>query len=450
MNQKYSYIHSACPCEYSNNYHDIYIMIMEGNDDMNILLRQNFNNFGNFSRPNPKVQNSNAGTNNFLNTGPYKEIPPPLSGNPENLFGQGFAVSMSGDGKTLAIGMNDRANGGVYIFINNNGTWTQQGPRLQSTDLINAGQGLSVSLSYDGNSLVSGAPLAKNDAGVFIGATVVFHRDNDIWTQMGSPLVGSGGVGRSFQGISVAISQDASTIAVGGNGDDSGSGAVWIWIRNGNTWIQNGQKLVGSGGSTSSQGSSVALSANGKILAEGGTDDTNLKGAVWIFKKKEGVWTQDGDKLVGKHADGASRQGTSVSLNKDGNILAVGASGFLQNIGAVFIFIKGECGWKQFGHKISEPTPESAFGQSVSLDQCGKILAVGAPFADSGTTAIYKREKKKFVLKQILKGSGALPNQNFGIAVSLSARGKELAIGGPSTVLGQGKTWIFQKVNDTK
>jgi hypothetical protein len=77
-----------------------------------------------------------------------------------------------------------------------------------------------------------------------MGATWVFTRSNGAWAQQ-AKLVGSGVVGYALQGRSV--SGDGNTVAVGGLYDDAGTGAVWIFIRSNGVWSQQGKKLVGNG-----------------------------------------------------------------------------------------------------------------------------------------------------------------------------------------------------------
>src|SRR5262249_56974550 len=74
--------------------------------------------------------------------------------------------------------------------------------------------------------------------------------------------------------------------------------------------------LVGTGVSTSArQGSSVALSGSGNTAIVGGPFDNGLAGAVWVFTRSGGGWTQQGNKLVGSNAAGAAQQGSSVALS---------------------------------------------------------------------------------------------------------------------------------------
>jgi hypothetical protein len=74
--------------------------------------------------------------------------------------------------------------------------------------------------------------------------------------QQGPKLVGGGAIGTAFQGGSVAISRDGSTILVGGQGDDASKGAVWVYSRAGGAWVQQSKLAVTA---SYSFGNSVAL-----------------------------------------------------------------------------------------------------------------------------------------------------------------------------------------------
>ncbi len=63
-----------------------------------------------------------------------------------------------------------------------------------------------------------------------IGAAWIFTQNNGMWAQQGSKLVGSDNVGKSEQGT-VSINSDGKTLAVGGFGDNTATGAVWIFNR---------------------------------------------------------------------------------------------------------------------------------------------------------------------------------------------------------------------------
>jgi hypothetical protein len=267
---------------------------------------------------------------------------------------QGISVALSGDGNTAILGgvLDNTIVGAAWVFTRSGSVWTQQGNKLVGTGAIGtAQQGISVSLSYDGNAATVGGYV--DNAGT--GATWVFARTGGVWTQQGNKLVGTGGVGQTGQGASVSLSHDGNTAIIGGDGDNGGAGAAWVFIRSGGVWTQQGNKLVGTGATgTPQQGYSVALSADGNTATVGGIGDNAGAGAAWIFIRSDGVWTQQGSKLVGTGGIGMVQQGISVSLSYDGNTALVGGNGDNSGVGAAWVFVrltKDDCkhgGWLNF------------------------------------------------------------------------------------------------------
>jgi hypothetical protein len=71
---------------------------------------------------------------------------------------------------------------------------------------------------------------------------------------------------------------------VGGNGDDSNKGAVWVYKKNGASWTLQGAKIKGNNAvGSAKQGSSVSVSANGTTAIIGGPTDNTNKGAFWVY-----------------------------------------------------------------------------------------------------------------------------------------------------------------------
>jgi hypothetical protein len=201
---------------------------------------------------------------------------------------QGGSVSLSTDGNTAIVGgYNDNSSAGAaWVYIRSAGTWTQQGDKLVGTGASGiAGQGTSVSLSADGNTAIVGGYTDNS----FAGAAWVYTRSAGTWTQQGDKLVGTGATGSaaqggSQQGVSVSLSADGNTAIVGGPADDSLAGAAWVYTRSGGSWSQQGSKLVGTGATGYAfQGWSVSLSADGNTAIVGGDYDNSGAGAAWVF-----------------------------------------------------------------------------------------------------------------------------------------------------------------------
>jgi hypothetical protein len=208
---------------------------------------------------------------------------------------QGTSVALSSDGNTAVVGGfndNNEANGGngagaAWVFTRSERVWRQQAKLVGTETVGTAMQGYSVSISDDGDTVIVGGPLDNDDA----GAAWVFTRSYGVWSQQGPKLVGTDVIGPfQLQGISVSLSSDGNSAVIGGFGDDNNMGAAWVFTRSDGVWTQKA-KLVGTGaiftpGSLPGgpeQGTSVAISGDGNTVLSGGPEDNNGVGAAWIF-----------------------------------------------------------------------------------------------------------------------------------------------------------------------
>jgi hypothetical protein len=321
---------------------------------------------------------------------------------------QGQSVSIYQD--TLVIGgPNDDTNiGAAWVFTRENGVWTQQGAKLVGTGNIGPSfQGVSVSL-YQDTLVVGGYGDDSN-----IGAVWVFTRTNGVWTQQGSKLVGTGAVGSAAQGYSVSIYQD--TVAVGGFSDDTNIGATWVFTRTNGVWTQQGSKLIGTGAvGQCNQGISVSLYQD-TLVVSGPQDDTGI-GAVWVFTRGSGIWTQQGSKLIGTGAVGPAGQGRSVSVYQDN--LVVGGSSDNSGIGATWIFTRASGIWSQQGSKLVGTSSIGTSNQGYSVSVYQDTLVIGGPSDNSGIGAIwvFKRYNNIWTQQGAKVVNGA---QLFGFSISL-------------------------------
>jgi hypothetical protein len=198
--------------------------------------------------------------------------------------------------------------------------------------------------------------------------------------QQGAKLVAADNTGAAFQGNALAVSADGNTAIVGGDQDNSQRGAVWIYTRSGGMWTQQGTKLVGTGAiGAAFQGISVGLSADGNTAIAGGSADNGNQGAAWVYTRSGSTWTQQGAKLVGTGNTGAARQGTSVSLSADGNTAIVGGALDNSQQGAAWIFTRSGSTWTQLGTKLvaSDNTGAANQGNAVALSADGNTAIVG-------------------------------------------------------------------------
>ncbi len=241
-------------------------------------------------------------------------------------------------------------------------------------------------------------------------------------------------------------------------------------------------------------GSSVALSADGRLMAIGASGergratgvngnqsiDPDLSrpgsGAVYIFERLGDTWSQQAY-IKASNAEVDDLFGDSIALSADGSTLAVGAPGESSNArgingdqtnnrsrgaGAVYVFSRSGSSWNQQAYlkaSNTEPaetyiTPEKTvlnshhFGSAVALSADGSILAVAAPREASnasgvngrqdstsapgaGAVYVFSRSSVTWVQQAYVKASNAEADDLFGSSIALSASGTTLAVGAP-------------------
>ena len=366
-------------------------------------------------------------------------------------FSEGRAVALSADGNTAIVGGADDKfrTGSVWFFTRANGVWNQQGPRVIGSGATGyAYQGLAVALSADGNTAIVGGPGDNGD----VGAAWVFTRSKGIWKQQGPKLVGTSVSGIPEQGRSVALSADGNTAMVGGPNDGGGRhGAAWMFTRSNGTWTQQGPKLVGTGArGYALLGTSVALSADGNTAIVGGPYDGAYSvydgagdGAAWVFTRSNGIWKQQGPKLVGTGAVGSADQGNSVALSADGNTAIVGGPNDNQILGATWVFTRSNGVWAQQGPKLvgtglTKSNRQAQQGQYVAASGDGNTALVSGPFDDAAW--VFTRSKGVWT-QQGRKFAGT--DQAAMGQVALSTDGSTALIGGDVAKSYKGAAWVF-------
>jgi hypothetical protein len=303
---------------------------------------------------------------------------------------QGYSIDMSSNGSTIVFGgYGDGINvGAAWVFIRNGlGVWVQLQPKLVGTGYSGIGscQGWSVAISSDASTIAVGGQCNNGN----IGATWMYTRNaTGYYNQRGSFLIGNDYVGTAGQGSYTALSADGSTLAVGGGGDNNQIGAVWVYVKNATGyWEQQGPKLLGSDyvGNPVAQ-CTVSISEDGNTLAFGGPYDNGGFGAVWIFTRTNGTWSQQGLKLTPNDVTGTVIYfGSSTSLSADGNYLVVGGNGDNSNVGATWLFTRSDTTWNQYGSKTTETGSVGAshIGGCVSISKYSPFYMVAGGYWDN-------------------------------------------------------------------
>lgn len=360
----------------------------------------------------------------------------------ENSFdSSGESTSLNSTGTILAIGsvFNDGDNatnsGHVRVYGFNSSNWVQIGNDIDGENQDDQ-FGRSVSLNDDGTILAIGA--TGNDSnGNNSGQVKVYEYNNGNWVQIGNDI--NGEAGSDTFGNQVSLSSDGSILAIGamfndGNGQDSGH--VKVYGYNAGNWIQLGNNIEGESASDFS-GISVSLNANGNILAIGASRNNgngNFSGHVRVFEYNANSWIQIGDDINGE--DENDRSGWSVDLSDDGTIVAIGAidndgqNGF--SSGHVRVYQNSSNNWIQLGSDIDGEATFDSFGDSLDLNSSGNVLVVGSKSNDgngnsSGHVRVYKYTTDWVQIGNDIDGEA--PFDRSGASVSLNNEGNILAIG---------------------
>jgi photosystem II stability/assembly factor-like uncharacterized protein len=198
----------------------------------------------------------------------------------------------------------------------------------------------------------------------------------------GAELTASDGAAGDALGTSVAISGDtivagAPSASVGGNIDQ---GAVYVFVKPAGGWTNGSEvaKLTASDGATSDQlGGAVAISgdtiiAGASFAAVGGQSQ---QGAAYVFVKPNGGWVSGHQTAKLTHGVAGDRFGFSVALSPDAAVVGVpfeGNGSGNNTGGSVYVYAKPAGGWTD----STTPTARLAASDGVVPDAVGYSVAI--------------------------------------------------------------------------
>jgi hypothetical protein len=239
-------------------------------------------------------------------------------------------------------------------------------------EAANDGSGFSVSLSSDGRHVAIGAP-GNDENGNLSGHVRLYDWNGSSWVQVGEDIDGE--AARDESGRSVSLSSDGRRVAIGAPGNGGFSGHVRLYDWNGSSWVQVGQDIDGEAAGDQS-GYSVSLSSDGRRVAIGAFGNGGNSGHVRLYDWNGSSWVQVGQDIDGEAAN--DRSGWSVSLNSDGRRVAIGAPGNGNFSGHVRLYDWNDSSWVPVGQDIDGEAAFDQSGWSVSLSSDGRRVAIGA------------------------------------------------------------------------
>lgn len=429
----------------------------------------------------------------------------------------GSATAMSQDGQTLVVGIPDApatqgtrnvAAGEVIVYGLHDGQWRIDAEIFASNPEPNVHFGSSVAISADGQTLAVGATGESSPAlNVHptytpgtpavpeAGAVYVFGRVGDDWALAAFVKASNTGAGDHF-GASVALSANGSVLAVGAPGEGNNahdigfqfdldtipedqanelapsSGAVYTFENDSHGWSPS-HYIKGLRTAAGDEfGSTIALSADGSVLAVGAPHDdagalgidapstvaiSDDSGAVYTFRYADYFWTPD-SYFKASDAVAEDQLGSALSLSEDGNSLLVGAphrhaerggtiATELADSGAAYLFEFVNPQWEESTYFVaSNREANDLFGTSVAISADGSTAICGAPgessaatsvngdganngAAQSGAAYVFSRERRGWTQEAYLKSTNADAGDTFGSSVATASDGMRLAVG---------------------
>jgi hypothetical protein len=220
--------------------------------------------------------------------------------------GNTLAVGAFGeDSRATGIGGDQNDNsaslaGAAYVFTRAAGQWSQQAYVKASLADPDDAFGFALSLSGDGNTLAVSAPSeasrSKGVGGVQsdntapnAGAAYVFTRTAGVWSQQAYIKASNTETLDRF-GFALALSADGSTLAVGAfledsnaqgvggdqaSNDSSDAGAAYVFTRTGTKWSQLSYVKAPNMDASDAFARSFGISADGNLLVVGATGEAS-------------------------------------------------------------------------------------------------------------------------------------------------------------------------------
>lgn len=340
--------------------------------------------------------------------------------------------------------------------------------------------GTSIALNNTGEIVAVGAPWEsgyESDGTTIIsksGVVRVYMKINDTQQQIGNNITG---LLDSYFGSSIAINGKGDILAIAGvnadnnNLQDVGYVSIYRYDSTLNTWNKIGNSIYGEN-SNDKIGESITMNDSGSIIAISGNntvpgtlnDQLAMNSYVKIYENQNDVWT-----LIGTLNSVITGDlfGTSISLNSEGNIIAIGAPGHYEGdpqandvnegIAYVYRYNSSDSTWSSISFIDSENGFYLQKGSSVSLNGVGNVLAVGIPGHDEDTNVNnpFGSSEGKIEIYDLFVGSWRkigtiVGSDNLGYmgqdiqSLSLNNSGNILAIGSSSGNDTKGLVSVYQ------
>jgi hypothetical protein len=307
----------------------------------------------------------------------------------------GLNVSISNDGKRVAIGFSDESQRGFVQIYEWRSSWEQIGEiRTQTPE---DAFGSSISLSGDGRYIAIGAPLYRPN-GERSGRAEVYRDREFFWELVGEPIVGNDPDNWNL-GRDVELNYNGTVLAVSDPlyGAPQARGTVYLFENKNDEWLPYG---AGEIKERRDFGTSISLNAKGDAIAISNPKFTlnsvTHVGAVEVWRIEKDTFAQIGTTIYGSRE--FEKLGSAISLSDDARVLAVGIPDYVERgvmSGALQVYEISGSRWQPTSRVILGDDDEDMFGFSVAVNASGNSVIVGAPgkdyeFRDHGQAKVYE------------------------------------------------------------
>ena len=359
----------------------------------------------------------------------------------------GWSVAVSGDTAVIGARGDDDAgsySGAAYVFTRTAGVWSQQAKLTASDAAADDHFGLSVAAS--GDTVVIGA--YGDDS--YSGAAYVFTRTAGVWSQQAKLTASDVATDERF-GWSVSL--DGNTAVIGAYLDDDGgtdSGSAYVFTRSGEVWSQQAKLTASDSAAFDEFGRSVAVSGETAVIGARLDDDGgSASGSAYVFIRAGGVWSQQA-KLTANDATADDTFGFAVAIS--GETAVIGArlddDGGSAS-GSAYVFTRsGEVWSQQAKLTASDSATDDFFGSSVAVQ--GDTAVIGADGnddegSDSGSAYVFTRSGAVWSEQAKLTASDSATGDFFGWSVAIS--GDTALIGAhwddEGSIIDSGSAYVF-------
>jgi len=334
-------------------------------------------------------------------------------------------------GDTMIVGANFKSAATVYVRSGKK--WKKQVELLPGGAYtpVEVGQGVpafgtSVALTAphelaNPDYAIVGAP---RDKPATAGSAHIFHVTGKIWKRQAKIVPADAAKGDGF-GWAVGIERNVAV--VGAHLNDSSLGSAYVFVRSGTQWRQKQKLVPGDLARTNEFGRALVIHEG--VIAVGAPNHTHsgvrFTGAVYVFVRDGDTWVQQ-TKLTAPDAASADNFGAALAMS--GKTLIVGAPKVdakgKKDSGAAYVFVRDGARWKQQAKLVSSNARKSdQFGRNVATN--GNVILVGAELANegaesSGVAYVFAREDGVWKEKEKVLPKDAGIKINFGAWVAIS------------------------------